>query len=109
MKDDKGIVQIFSVPALGGAIRQVSHLAHAVQGQFNVSPDGKQISVAADNSIWLVNIGNGDAARVTERTENEDAPIGGALWSHDGKILVFNRYIGKGNLRFLQIIKINLQ
>lgn len=109
MKDEKGIVQIFSVPTLGGTIRQVTHLSNAVQAQFNIRPDGKQLSIVADNSIWLVNIGNGNAIRVTERVEDEDAPIGGALWSHSGKMLVFNRYIGKVNQRYLQIVKIDME
>jgi Tol biopolymer transport system component len=109
MKDDKGIVQIFSIPTLGGTVRQVTHLAHAIQSQFNVSPDGKQLSAVADNSIWLIEIVTGNAVRVTEKSQDENAPVGGALWRHDGKVLVFNRYIGEGDQRYLQIIKIDLE
>lgn len=109
MKDDKGIVQIFSISTLGGTVRQVTHLAHAIQSQFNVSPDGKQLSAVADNSIWLIEIITGNTVRVTEKSQEESAPVGGALWSHNGKLLVFNRYIGEGDQRYLQIIKIDLE
>jgi uncharacterized protein DUF3748/WD40 repeat protein len=109
MKDDLGIVQIFSVPTLGGSIQQITFLDASIQAQFNVSPDGKQLSLIADNSIWLIDIPGGKATRLTERSKEEDAPIGGAVWSHDGKTLAYNRYIGEGDGRFLQIMLMKLK
>lgn len=109
MKDDAGIVQIFSVPTTGGEIHQVTHLDHSVQTQFNVSPDGNQLSVVADNSIWLVETVSGRSTRITERTSDENAPVGGVLWSHSGQILVFNRYITSGEERYLQIVRMDLK
>ncbi|MBA4055579.1 MAG: DUF3748 domain-containing protein, partial [Marivirga sp.] len=82
MNDDMGIVQVFSVPTSGGSIQQVTNLIHPVQAQFNVSPDGKKLSVIADNSIWIVDVPGGKSIRITERTKDEDAPVGGALWGH---------------------------
>jgi Tol biopolymer transport system component len=108
MKDDNGIIQIFSVPTQGGSIRQITNLDHSVQSQFNVSPDGKLLSVVADNSIWFVGTANGETVRVTKRMDDEDRPVGGALWSHNGKILVFNRYVSADNKPYLQIVKINV-
>jgi Protein of unknown function (DUF3748) len=108
MKDDTGIVQIFSVPTIGGSIQQVTRLAHDVQAQFNMSPDGRKLSVISDNSIWLVDLANGESIRLNERTTDEDAPVGGALWNRRGNVLVFNRYIGSGSDRYLQIIKLEL-
>lgn len=107
MKDDNGIVQIFSVPTVGGSIRQITHLDHSVQSQFNVSPDGKRLSVVADNSVWLIELGNGKSERITEKSSDEHAPVGGVLWSHNGKVLAFNRYLGEGDQRYLQIITMN--
>jgi dipeptidyl aminopeptidase/acylaminoacyl peptidase len=107
MKDDGGVVQVFSVSTTGGSIRQVTNLKHSVQTQFNVSPDGNTLSVVADNSIWFVDASDGQSARVTERTEDERRPVSGALWSHDGKTLVFNRYVPAGDNRYLQIVKMS--
>lgn len=109
MKDDVGIVQIFAAPAVGGKIRQVTHLDHSIQAQFNISPDGKRISLVADNSVWLVDITDGKATRITARASDESAPVGGALWSRNGNLLVFNRYEGSHDKRYLQIIKIDLE
>lgn len=105
-KDDNEVVQVFSVPTLGGSIRQVTALEHSVQAQFNVSPDGRKLSVISDNSVWMVDVSGGVATRLTERSSDEDAPVGGALWSHDGKVLVFNRYAGGHSGRYLQIFKL---
>jgi len=104
MKDDQGIVQVFSVPTVGGLIKQITFLDSSIQAQFNVSPDGKQMSVIADNSIWHIEIAGGKATRLTERSNDETAPIGGAVWSHDGKTLAYNRYVEEGGDRFLQIM-----
>lgn len=107
MKDDSGIVQVFSVPTQGGSVRQITRFDSSIQAQFNVSPDGKRLSVVADNSIWLVDMANGKTVRVTEKTSDEDRPVGGALWSHDGKILVFNRYVRAGDKLYLQIVRMD--
>ena len=109
MKDDAGVVQIFSVPTTGGEIHQITQLDYSVQAQFNVSPDGNQLSVVADNSIWLVETVSGRLTRITERARDENAPVGGVLWSRSGKILVFNRYVTSGEERYLQIIRMDLE
>lgn len=109
MKDDKGIVQVFSVPTVGGVVHQITHFEHSIQSQFNVSPDGELLSVVADNSIWLVEIGNGKMIRITKKSNDDEAPVGGVLWSHSGKILAFNRYVNADSNRYLQIIRMDLK
>jgi WD40 repeat protein len=109
MKDDADVVQVFSVPTRGGAVHQITHLDYAVQAQFNVSPDGNRLSVVADNSIWLIEIESGQTIRVTERTDDNSVVIGGVLWSHNGKMIVFNRYEKVVDKRYLQIVKIDME
>lgn len=108
MKNDSGSVQVFSVPTMGGEVQQVTRLKEDVQAQFNISPDGSKLSCISDNSVWTVDIAKGDATRLTERTEDANAPVGGALWSHSGKLLVYNRYVSEGGDRYLQIFKIKV-
>jgi len=109
MKDDDEIVQIFSVPVLGGKLRQVTDLHHSVQTQFNVSPDGRQIAFIADNSIWTSEIKSGKSMRLTQRMEEADAPVLAVVWDNRGKTLAYNRYVGSGADRYLQIftLKVN--
>lgn len=108
MKDDEGIVQVFEAPTRGGDIRQVTHLSHSIQSQFNISPDGKTLAAIADNSIWLSDIQRGGSSKITKTASYEEAPVLGVLWSNKGNILVYNRYVKAGNDRYLQIFKINL-
>jgi hypothetical protein len=108
MKDDSGIVQIFSAPVNGGAIRQVTRLIHAVQTQFNISPDGTTLAFSAGNAIWKTDIKSGISVQLTTPAPDEAAPVIGISWSHNGKILAYNKYVGTGPNRYLQIFKIVL-
>ena len=108
MKDSKGVGQLFSIPTVGGTEQQLTHLEFPIQSQFNVSPDGKMLSVVADNSIWTVDAVNGVATRITPRSDDNDAPVGGVLWSRNGKMLAYNRYVESSSGRYLQIFTIHL-
>lgn len=107
MKDDEGIVQVYGTSVHGGEIHQVSTLPYSVQGQFNVSPDGKALAVIADNSIWLCDIADGRAERLTARSEDESAPLSAVVWNKAGTALVYNRYVADGKGLWLQIFKVN--
>lgn len=109
MKDDEGTVQLHSVPANGGSIRQVTHLTHSVQGQFNISPDGHAMALIADNSVWLVALADGKLQRVTPRVEDTEAPVLGVAWNNTGTAVAYNRYVQSKGERFLQIftLKVN--
>lgn len=103
MKDEAGRVQLYSVPTAGGHIIPITWLEHTVQGQHNVSPDGRWISFLADNSVWVIDAAGGTPRRLTARTSDAQAPVGGALWNHRGDRLAYNRYDAQG---FLQIYSI---
>ena len=104
MKDDGGIVQIYSVPSTGGLPEQITAFENSIEGQYNVSPDGKMLSCIADNKIWIVDIEKKTMQSLTGKSETKIA--GGALWSKDGKLLVYNRYVASGTEKYLQIFKI---
>jgi hypothetical protein len=108
MKDEEGIVQVFEVSVLGGEVRKVTALPAPLQAQFNLSPDGRTIALIADNSIWLADAGDGKAKRLTARTNDGDAPVLTVNWNHGGNTLVYNRYAGSENERYLQIYKLKL-
>lgn len=108
MKDDDGVVQVYSIPINGGDMRQVTQLPASVQSQFNISTDGSRLALIAENSVWVTDIASGKSRRLTPFREEADAPVNGALWNHRGDKIVYNRYVASESGRFLQIFKIDL-
>lgn len=108
MKDDDGIVQIWSVPVNGGSIEAVTHLSHSVQSQFNISPDGRSIAFVADSSIWITDVSTGESRRVTAAVAGPDAPVGAIVWNHRGDQIAYNRYVSNGSDRYLQIFTLRV-
>ncbi|TZF81122.1 DUF3748 domain-containing protein [Pedobacter sp. BS3] len=102
-KDAKGIVQIYGVSPNGGAITQLTFNEFSVAGPFNFSPDNRYIAYPADNSIFITDLKTSRSERVTPKSTDDEKPVGGVVWSHDGKTLAYNRYVKSGNEQFLQI------
>lgn len=91
-KDDEGIVQIWTVPTLGGTPVQVTQNSFSIQTSFDWSPDGKFFAYAADNSLFITEIATGIATRLTEKTADEDAILPyWVCYSPNGKSLAYLR------------------
>ena len=109
-KDDKGIVQLFGVSPNGGNIRQLSFNNSSIQGPFNFSPDGKYLAYLADNSVFVTELSTGKSQRLTASAPNTEKVSGSVVWSNNGSMLAFNKYVKDkttGKL-FLQIFVIEL-
>lgn len=109
-KDDKGIVQLFGVSPNGGNIRQLSFNNSSIQGPFNFSPDGKYLAYLADNSVFVTELSTGKSQRLTASAPNTEKVSGSVVWSNNGSMLAFNKYVKDkttGKL-FLQIFVIKL-
>ena len=109
-KDDKGIVQLFGVSPNGGNIRQLSFNNSSIQGPFNFSPDGKYLAYLADNSVFVTELSTGKSQCLTASASNTEKVSGSVVWSNNGSMLAFNKYVKDkttGKL-FLQIFVIKL-
>lgn len=103
-RDEKGIVQIFGVSPNGGKISQLTFNAHSIQGTFNFSPDGKLLAYLCDGHIYISDLKKGASRQITPRYSKEEQPTGGVVWSHNGKMIAFNKYVkDKSGNPFLQI------
>ena len=105
-KDSNEIVQVFEVDVNGGEPRAVTKFIKSIESQFNVSPDGKLMSCISENKIWIIDLAHATAKAIT--AESPDPIVSGALWSHDGKTLVYNRNVFSGADRFLQVFSIKV-
>lgn len=94
MKDDAGVVQIWTVSPLGGELRQVTRNAHSVASAFTWSPDGTALAYVMDGSVWVTDAATGETRRLTEPGAAEDAPRPEAcVFSPDGGRIAFVRHL----------------
>ena len=92
MRDDSGIVQLWTVSPNGGEPRQVTFDSRPVASAFTWSPDGKRIAYIADNSVFTVEFSTGRTERRTPRTPDAAAPLPLAcVFSPDGTQIAFLR------------------
>ncbi len=93
LKDDKGVIQLFGVSPNGGKITQLSFNAYPIQGPFNFSPDGKHLGYLADNSVFVTDVKTHKSERLTPPASKEENVSGSVVWSNNGSMLAFNKYV----------------
>ncbi|MGC6389382.1 DUF3748 domain-containing protein [Ewingella sp. S1.OA.A_B6] len=94
MKDERDVVQLWTVSPNGGRPTQISQTMTGIQSAFSWSPDGKSLALVCDNSVMRVELNNGGMQRLTERTYI--APCADAVvFSPDGKKVAFMRQYGE--------------
>jgi Tol biopolymer transport system component len=92
MRDDAGVVQIWTISPNGGAPRQITHNPFDIASAFSWSPDGRSIAHVADNSIFITDMSSGDSTRLTPRCEDAIAPRPEAcVFSPDGRRISYVR------------------
>jgi hypothetical protein len=94
MKDDHGIVQLWTVSPNGGPPSQVTDNPWSVASAFSWSPDGRYIAHVMDNSVCVTELDSGHTVRITPRTSDELAPRPEAcVFSPDGRRIAFVRTV----------------
>jgi len=94
MKDDAGVVQLWTVSPTGGPPQQVSHNPWPIASAFSWSPDGQFIAHVMDNSVCLTHVATGQTRRLTERTADEAAPRPEAcVFAPDGRSVAYVRRV----------------
>ena len=94
-KDDAGIVQAFFVAPHGGAIRQVTRHTTPIQSCVRWSPDGAQLLYVCGDALTVCDARGesktfGEAKTLTKPSMPTSES---AVWSHDGRIIAFNRRV----------------
>ncbi|MBN2296224.1 MAG: DUF3748 domain-containing protein [Pirellulales bacterium] len=92
MKDDEGVVQIWTVSPNGGEPVQLTHNQHDISSAFTWSPDGRWIAHVMDNSVCVTDTASGKTVRLTNKTDDRHAPRPEAcVFSPDGKLIAYVR------------------
>ena len=92
MRDEAGVVQLFSVSPSGGALEQITRGGHSVSSAWTWSPDGSRIAYVAAGSVWVVDVASGASLALTPPPAPSAAPRPEAcVFSPDGRRIAFMR------------------
>jgi hypothetical protein len=97
-KDDKGIDQIFLISPNGGQPEQLTEHESDISGNLRWHPAGRHVSYVYNGSILLCKIGKAPFKdRFQTLTVSTNPAPTNIVWSHDGKMLAFNRVVKSEN------------
>jgi len=92
MKDDHGVVQLWTVSPNGGRPVCVTKNPWPIASTFTWSPDGRHIAHVMDNSVCLTEVAAGRTVRLTERFADAESPRPEAcVFSPDGRKVAYVR------------------
>jgi hypothetical protein len=104
MRDDEGVVQLWTVSPNGGEPVQVSRLPFDVASAFSWSPDGRRVAHVAEGSVFVTDVQNGESRRLTPRANADVAPRPEAcVFSPDGRQIVYVRPVRTAEATWNQI------
>jgi hypothetical protein len=93
MRDDLGIVQLFTVSPNGGRPVQVTRDEWHVASSFSWSPDGRRIAYIADGSVFVVDVASGVSTRLTDPLVAAEPRPEACVFSPDGRRIAFMRSV----------------
>jgi hypothetical protein len=104
MKDDTGVVQLWTVSPHGRPMRQITRNPKDIASAFTWSPDGRRIAHVMDNSVCVTEVATGTTHRLTPRTEDARAPRPEAcVFSPNGRLVAYLRPVVEASRTFNQV------
>jgi Protein of unknown function (DUF3748) len=104
MRDDRGIVQLWTISPNGGEPRQLSHHPWDIASAFTWSSDGRFIAHVMDHSVFITDTETGEGVRLTPRCGDDLAPRTEAcVFSPDGEKIVYVKRVGDGKATYNQV------
>ena len=110
MKDDDGVVQLWTISPSGGEPRQITRQEHPIASAFTWSPQGDTIAHVLDNCVCITELASGQSRCLTARSADADAPRPEAcVFSPDGLRVAYVRNVLNQGERWNQICSVPLQ
>jgi hypothetical protein len=109
MRDDAGIVQLWTVSPNGGNPEQVTRHRWDVTSAFTWCPDGQRIASVMDTSVCVTKVASGETTRLTPRVADDVAPRPEAcVFAPDGRAIAFVRRVPSGGQTYNQVFVLTL-
>ncbi|WP_311750929.1 DUF3748 domain-containing protein [Proteus columbae] len=90
MKDDNGVVQLYTVSPSTKEVKQITSQPWDIQSAFTWNSNGQYLTFICDNSVMLCNAKTGELTRLTEKTAQ--APSSDAVvFSPNDQYIAFMR------------------
>ena len=110
MRDDGGIVQIWTISPEGDKLAQLTSNRSDVASAFTWSPDDNWIAHVMDNSVCITDSRSGETRRWTERRDDSIAPRPEAcVFSPDGRKVAYLRSVRSHEREFNQVFCIDVE
>lgn len=110
MKDDGGVVQLWTVGPVGGQAMQVTRNGWNVASAFTWRADGRFIAYVMDNSVFMTEVATGRSTRLTGRSSDAESPRPEAcVFSPDGRKIAYVRRVKRGTEVYNQVFVVFLQ
>jgi hypothetical protein len=108
MRDDQGVVQLWTISPCGGLPRQLTHESHSIGSSFTWSPDGHWIAHVLADAVCVTDARNGRTRRLTRQFAGAVAPRPEAcVFSPDGKQIAYVRPVWMEGKYFNQVFVID--
>jgi len=108
MRDDAGIVQLWTIAPTGGAPRQLTRNGTGIASAFTWSPDGTRIAHVMDGSVCSSDTATGATTRLTARGPEVSAPLALAcVFSPDGQSIAFMRNVTRDGATYAQVFVVS--
>jgi Tol biopolymer transport system component len=109
MKDEAGVVQLWTVSPHGGPPTQVTRNPWPIASAFTWSPDGRHIAHVMDRSVCVTEAATGRTERITEPVDPEQvARPEACVFSPDGRSVAYVRCVPSPTLPANQIFVASL-
>ena len=104
MRDDRGVLQLWSISPNGDPARQITNGDSGISSAFGWNPNGRSIAYVSDGSLFVVGVATGYARRVTPKEIRANEPSAlSCCFSPDGQTIAIIRPVGVGTGRHNQI------
>lgn len=109
MRDDAGIVQLFTISPAGGTPRQVTRHPTSIASSFTWSPDSRSIAHLMDHSVFITSISDGHSIRLTAQRDALETPLPHAcVFSPTGRHIAFAQNVPTGSETYAQIFTVEV-